>query len=70
VKAGKKLNHNLFEILDRREAIAKAISLAEANDIVLLTGKGSEQAICMADGKKFKWDERAVAREEIQASLK
>lgn len=70
VSVGKKLNDNLFEILDRREAIRKAISLAEANDIVLLTGKGSEQAICLADGKKFKWDERAVAREEIQSRLK
>lgn len=70
VTVGKKLNENLFEILDRREAIRKAISLAKPNDIVLLTGKGSEQAICMADGKKFKWDERAVAREEIRAILK
>jgi UDP-N-acetylmuramoyl-L-alanyl-D-glutamate--2,6-diaminopimelate ligase len=50
VSAGKKLNEDLFEILDRREAIRKAVSLAEANDIILLTGKGSEQAICMADG--------------------
>ncbi|MCF7795160.1 hypothetical protein K9M50_02275, partial [Patescibacteria group bacterium] len=70
VNAGKIPKENLFEILDRREAIRKAISLAEENDIVLLTGKGSEQAICIADGKKFKWDERAVAREEIALSLK
>jgi UDP-N-acetylmuramyl tripeptide synthase len=48
----------------------KGISLAKPSDVVLLTGKGSEQAICMADGKKFKWDERVVAREEIRAVLK
>ncbi|MFP4514433.1 MAG: Mur ligase family protein [Parcubacteria group bacterium] len=70
VDAGKKPKENLFEILDRREAIRKAISLAQANDIVLLTGKGSEQAICMANGKKFKWDERVVARDEILSKLK
>lgn len=69
ISTGKKLNTNLFEILDRREAIKKAISLAGDNDVILLTGKGSEQAICMADGKKFKWDERGVAQEEIQANL-
>ncbi|MFA4833704.1 MAG: UDP-N-acetylmuramyl-tripeptide synthetase [Patescibacteria group bacterium] len=56
---------NLFQILDRREAIKKAFSLADENDIVLITGKGSEQAICVAEGKKTKWDDREVAREEL-----
>ena len=63
--AGKKINHDLFKILDRRKAIKKALSLAKENDIVLITGKGSEQAICVADGKKIKWDDREVAREEL-----
>jgi len=39
--------------------------MAKENDIVLITGKGSEQAICVADGKKIKWDDREVAREEL-----
>jgi len=56
---------NLFQILDRREAIRKALAMAKENDIVLITGKGSEQAICVADGKKIKWDDREVAREEL-----
>jgi UDP-N-acetylmuramoyl-L-alanyl-D-glutamate--2,6-diaminopimelate ligase len=64
-KAGKKNNDNLFKIMDRRDAIAKAISLAEAGDIVLITGKGSEQAICLANGEKMPWDDRTVVREEI-----
>ncbi|MCK4553936.1 UDP-N-acetylmuramoyl-L-alanyl-D-glutamate--2,6-diaminopimelate ligase, partial [Candidatus Parcubacteria bacterium] len=54
------------KILDRRKAIKKALSLAKENDIVLITGKGSEQAICAADGEKIKWDDRAVVREEIE----
>ncbi|MCK4553766.1 UDP-N-acetylmuramyl-tripeptide synthetase [Candidatus Parcubacteria bacterium] len=62
---GKKVGDNLFKILDRRKAIKKALSLAKENDIVLITGKGSEQAICVADGEKIKWDDREVAREEI-----
>ena len=64
--AGKKIGDNLFKILDRRKAIKKALSLAKENDIVLITGKGSEQAICAADGEKIKWDDRAVVREEIE----
>jgi UDP-N-acetylmuramoyl-L-alanyl-D-glutamate--2,6-diaminopimelate ligase len=64
--AGKKLNLDLFKILDRREAINKAIAMAEEGDIVLLTGKGNEQFICVANEEKIPWDERTVAREEIR----
>ncbi|HNU90180.1 MAG TPA: UDP-N-acetylmuramyl-tripeptide synthetase [bacterium] len=63
--AGKERNKNLFTILDRREAIAKALSLAKKGDIVLITGKGSEQAICLAAGRKMPWDDRQVVREEL-----
>lgn len=64
-KAGKKDNENLFIIPDRRAAIAKALSVAEAGDLVLVTGKGSEQAIVVAGGKKIPWDDRRVVREEL-----
>lgn len=64
-EAGKVLNSNLFKILDRREAIKKALELAEEGDLVLFTGKGAEQYICLANGKKIPWDERVVVREEI-----
>jgi len=64
--AGKILNNNLFKVEDRREAIRKALSLAEENDLVLITGKGSEQAICAAGGLKIPWDDRTVVREEIE----
>ena len=60
--AGKELNKNLFKILDRHEAIEKALEFAEENDIVLITGKGSEQAMCVANGEKVTWDDRAVVR--------
>jgi len=62
----KKENESLWKILDRREAIQKALSLAQKDDIVLVTGKGSEQAICVADGKKIPWDDRQVVREELK----
>jgi UDP-N-acetylmuramoyl-L-alanyl-D-glutamate--2,6-diaminopimelate ligase len=63
--AGKELNKNLFKILDRREAIKKALELAKAGDLVLFTGKGAEQAICVAEEKKIPWDER----EEVRAAI-
>lgn len=64
--AGKAVNQNLFKIEDRREAIKKALSLAQTDDIVLITGKGCEQAICVAEGKKIKWDDREVVKEELK----
>ncbi len=64
-RAGKQINKNLFKILDRREGIKKALELAEKNDLVLLTGKGAEQFICVASGKKIVWDERTVVREIV-----
>ncbi len=63
ISKGKILNQNLFKIIDRREAIKFAFSQAQAGDLVLLTGKGCEQAICVANGRKLQWDEREVARQ-------
>lgn len=53
-------------ILDRREAIREAISLARAGDAVIITGKGTDPYIMEAEGKKMPWDDVAVAREEIK----
>ncbi|OGY54867.1 MAG: hypothetical protein A2951_02880 [Candidatus Buchananbacteria bacterium RIFCSPLOWO2_01_FULL_56_15] len=64
--AGKKLGKTAFKIMDRRKAIAKALRLAMPNDIVLITGKGSEQAIVVKNNKKVRWDDRQVVREELK----
>lgn len=64
-KFGKIRGGNLFVIEDRREGIKKAFSLARKNDIVLITGKGSEQSIVI-DGKRYPWDDRVVVREELK----
>lgn len=66
---GKRENENLFLILDRGEAVQKAMDLAEPGDLVLLTGKGSEQKICVADGKKIPWDDREAAKKAIQSAI-
>jgi len=64
--AGKVLEKDLFKIEDRREAIKKALTEASEGDIVLITGKGCEQAICVAGGVKIPWDDRKVVEEELK----
>lgn len=49
-KAGKKLDQDLFEELDREKAIKLAFTLAKKGDLVLLLGKGHEKTILRADG--------------------
>jgi UDP-N-acetylmuramoyl-L-alanyl-D-glutamate--2,6-diaminopimelate ligase len=66
---GKKDGEDLFTVVDRGEAIAKAVALAGPGDLVLLTGKGAEQAMCVADGKKIPWDDRTKVREAIARKL-
>ena len=48
------------KVIDRREAIKKAISLAKKDDTVIITGKGSESWMHIAGGKKIPWNERQV----------
>lgn len=64
-EVGKIEGQNLFRILDRREAIKKTLQLVTEGDIIIITGKGCEQAICLANGHKAPWDDRLVLKEEI-----
>lgn len=50
----------VYKIIDREEAIKKAISLAGRGDAVVLTGKGGEVWMCIENGKKIPWDERKI----------
>lgn len=49
------------KILDRRDAIKEAISRARPGDVVIMTGKGSEDWIHVARGRKIPWNEREIA---------
>ena len=64
LQQGKILNQNLLKILDRRQAIAKALMLSNENDLVLITGKGAEQTMAVGSGY-VPWDDRKIAREEL-----
>ena len=47
---------------DRRQAIERAISLAQPGDLVLIAGKGAEPTMIYAD-RIEPWDDRAVVRD-------
>ena len=57
---------NCWRILDRREAIRRALQLAKPGDIFVITGKGAEET--MAIGKKrIPWNDKKVILEELQS---
>jgi UDP-N-acetylmuramoyl-L-alanyl-D-glutamate--2,6-diaminopimelate ligase len=58
-------NKQCEKVLDRKEAIKKAVSMAKQNDFVIITGKGAEPWMCLENGKKIPWDDRQFAREEL-----
>ena len=53
-------------IMDRRLAIRAAIEKAKKNDVVLITGKGTDPYIMRARGKKEVWSDADVVREELK----
>lgn len=58
--------NSVLLIEDRRDAINQAMELAGENDLVLITGKGAEQWMCLDNGKKNPWDDREVVRELLE----
>jgi UDP-N-acetylmuramoyl-L-alanyl-D-glutamate--2,6-diaminopimelate ligase len=65
VAHGKIIGQNLFRNPDRRGGIAKALSLANTGDIVVIAGKGAEQTM-MVKGGSIPWNEREIVREELR----
>lgn len=53
-------------IFNRRQAIARALAIAKKDDIILITGKGSEQFLVLPGKKRIQWDDVSVVKEELQ----
>ncbi|PIR57853.1 MAG: hypothetical protein COU71_01855 [Parcubacteria group bacterium CG10_big_fil_rev_8_21_14_0_10_38_31] len=56
-------------IMDRREAIRKALSLAKTGDTVIITGKGTDPYIMGPNGTKLEWSDSKITREELRTLL-
>lgn len=65
-KGAENCGAKVIKILDRQEAIDKAIAIADHGDIVALTGKGSEQFIHLAKGKKIIWSDKRAAKQAVK----
>lgn len=61
-KSDKKPGKNFFKILDRKEAIKLALSMAKKNDLVLITGKGCEQVMAVGN-KMVPYSDKKVVEE-------
>ncbi len=59
-KQVQKTSLKIHKIVDRAEAIQKAVNRAQEGDVVVATGKGSEESIHVEDGKIISWSEREV----------
>lgn len=55
-------NKKFKSIMDRKDAIREAIKMAKKNDVVIVTGKGSEPYMRLEKGKKISWSEREIIR--------
>lgn len=53
---------NLFTIMDRRKAIAKALCFASPGDIVVVTGKGAEETMAIGN-RRVPWNDKRVIEE-------
>ncbi len=60
------LHRNYWKVLDRAQAIHKAILEAKKNDVVLITGKGAEEVMAVGLQKFIPFSDRKIAREELK----
>lgn len=63
--ANKTPRKNIFTIMDRRKAIAKAIHLAMPGDIVVVSGKGAEETMAIGN-RRLVWNDRRVIEEILK----
>ncbi|MCX6763685.1 MAG: UDP-N-acetylmuramoyl-L-alanyl-D-glutamate--2,6-diaminopimelate ligase [Candidatus Moranbacteria bacterium] len=61
----KKLGENLWKILDRREAIKKALQIAKHGDYIIITGKGAEETMAIGS-QRIPWNDKKVIQELLQ----
>ncbi|MEK7195478.1 MAG: cyanophycin synthetase [Patescibacteria group bacterium] len=56
----------VHDILDRREAIRRAVFSMREDDMAVITGKGSEEWIHVKRGRKIPWSDRRVVENVLK----
>ena len=64
-RVGRREGEDYWSIGDRGEAIEFAVKMAQAGDLVIVTGKGHEQSMCFGT-TEYPWDDREAVREAIR----
>ncbi len=64
-RTGRRNGEDYFVVDDRAEAIAFAVKIARAGDLVIVTGKGHERSMCFGT-TEFPWSDQEV----VSAALK
>ncbi len=59
---------SFHRVPDRREAIRKAVGLAQPGDLVISCGKGHEQSMCFGT-EEYPWDDRTALRAALAEKL-
>ena len=65
-RVGVREGESFWIVRDRGQAIYFAMSLAQADDTILICGKGHEQSMCFGT-TEYPWDDRDAARNALQA---
>jgi len=68
-RAGRMEGEDYWRIGDRGEAIEFAVKMAQAGDLVIVTGKGHEQSMCFGT-TEVPWDDREAVRRAIRETLR
>jgi UDP-N-acetylmuramoyl-L-alanyl-D-glutamate--2,6-diaminopimelate ligase len=69
VASGAVSERTLWVVPDRRQAIRKAVLMAQGGDAVIVCGKGHEQSMCFGT-VEVPWDDRTALRAALAERLK
>ena len=69
IRNGAVLNHNLFIVPDRGNAILQGVLIARDDDLVISCGKGHEQSMCFGE-IEYPWDDRTAMQAALAQLLK
>ncbi|MCK9378523.1 MAG: UDP-N-acetylmuramoyl-L-alanyl-D-glutamate--2,6-diaminopimelate ligase [Candidatus Moranbacteria bacterium] len=64
-----KLDKTYFKIIDRQEAIKKALQIAKPGDFVIVTGKGAEETMAVSATERIPWNDKNVIQEVLRELL-